>query len=79
MTYDAAGNLTNDTYTGAGPREYDADNKMTRAWGGNNQWQEYAYDAYGQRTRRKIDGQTTWQIYGLGGVTVVLKSLSLKI
>jgi RHS repeat-associated protein len=67
MTYDAAGNLTNDTYTGAGTREYDADNKMTRAWGGNNQWQEYSYDADGHRTRRKIDGQTTWQIYGLGG------------
>ena len=67
MTYDLAGNLTNDTYTGAGAREYDADSKITRAWGGNNQWQEYTYDADGQRTRRKIDGQTTWQIYGLAG------------
>ena len=65
MSFDAAGNLTNDTYTGAGAREYDAENKMTRAWGGNNQWQEYAYNADGQRVRRKIDGQQTWQIYGL--------------
>jgi hypothetical protein len=33
MTYDAAGNLTNDTYTGAGNRTYDAENKITSAWG----------------------------------------------
>jgi YD repeat-containing protein len=39
MSYDNAGNLITDTYTGAGVREYDAENKMTRAWGGNNQWQ----------------------------------------
>ncbi|HEV8427566.1 MAG TPA: discoidin domain-containing protein [Pyrinomonadaceae bacterium] len=67
MTYDAAGNLINDTYTGAGSRDYDAENKMTRAWGGNNQWQEYTYNADGQRVRRKIDGQETWQIYGMDG------------
>jgi hypothetical protein len=29
MTYDAAGNLTNDTYTGAGNRTYDAENRIT--------------------------------------------------
>jgi RHS repeat-associated protein len=67
MSYDAAGNLINDTYTGAGAREYDAENKMTRAWGGNNQWQEYTYNADGQRTRRKINGSETWQIYGMDG------------
>jgi RHS repeat-associated protein len=67
MTYDAAGNLINDTYTGAGAREYDAENRMTRAWGGNNQWQEYTYNADGQRTRRKVNNQETWQIYGIGG------------
>jgi RHS repeat-associated protein len=67
MTYDAAGNLINDTYTGAGSREYDAENKMTRAWGGNNQWQEYTYNADGQRVRRKVNGQETWQIYGMDG------------
>ena len=49
MTYDFAGNLTNDTYTGAGLREYDAENRMTRAWGGNNQSQYYTYNADGQR------------------------------
>src|SRR5262249_8139750 len=64
------GNLITDTSTGAGAREYDAENKMTRAWGGNNQWQEYTYNADGQRTRRKIDGQETWQIYGIDGELV---------
>jgi RHS repeat-associated protein len=67
MTYDAAGNLTNDTYTGAGSRMYDAENRMTKAWGGNNQWQEYTYNSYGMRVRRKIDGVETWQIYGMDG------------
>ena len=67
MAYDAAGNLTNDTYTGAGNRTYDAENKMTSAWGGNNQAQIYKYDASGQRIRRTVDGVETWQVYGLGG------------
>lgn len=67
MTYDNAGNLVNDTYTGAGSRVYDAENRMTKAWGGNNQWQEYTYNAGGQRTRRKIDGVETRQVYGLDG------------
>src|SRR6185369_15500082 len=70
MTYDAAGNLITDTYSGAGAREYDAENRMTRAWGGNNQWQEYGYNADGQRVRRKLDGQETWQIYGIEGELV---------
>ena len=67
MRYDPAGNLTSDTYTGAGQREYDAENRMTRAWGGNNQSQYYTYNADGQRVRRKVDGQETWQIYGFDG------------
>ncbi len=67
MRFDAAGNLTNDTYTGAGLREYDAENRMTRAWGGNNQSQYYTYNANGQRVRRKVDNQETWQIYGFDG------------
>jgi RHS repeat-associated protein len=67
MTYDAAGNLTNDTYTGAGSRVYDAENRITKAWGGNNQEQEYTYNANGNRVRRKIDGIETRQIYGMGG------------
>jgi YD repeat-containing protein len=31
MRYDAAGNLTRDTYTGAGDRVYDTENRMTQA------------------------------------------------
>jgi len=67
MTYDAAGNLINDTYTGAGNRTYDGDNKITSAWGGNNQAQLYAYDAAGQRIKRTVNGVETWQVYGFGG------------
>jgi RHS repeat-associated protein len=67
MDYDAAGNLTNDTYTGAGNRTYDAENKIVSAWGGNNQAQLYAYDASGQRIKRTVDGVTSWQVYGFGG------------
>ena len=70
MTYDAAGNLTTDTYTGAGNRTYDAENKITSAWGGNNQAQLYSYDANGQRIKRTVDGVVTWQVYGFGGELV---------
>jgi len=67
MQYDAVGNLTNDTYSGAGDRTYDAQNKITSAWGGNNQAQLYAYDADGQRIKRTVNGVETWQIYGMEG------------
>ena len=67
MDYDSAGNLINDTYTGAGNRTYDGENKITSAWGGNNQAQLYGYDASGQRIKRTVDGVTTWQVYGFGG------------
>jgi RHS repeat-associated protein len=67
LTYDDAGNLSTDTYSGAGNRVYDAENRMTQAWGGDNQWQYYTYNADGQRTRRKINNQETWQIYGMDG------------
>ena len=67
MTYDAAGNLTNDTYTGAGNRTYDADNTITSAVGSNSQAQLYSYDAAGQRIKRTVLGVETWQVYGFGG------------
>jgi RHS repeat-associated protein len=67
MTYDNAGNLITDTYTGAGTRTYDGENRMLTAWGGNNQWQFYTYDANGSRVRRKIDNVETWQVYGMDG------------
>ncbi len=66
MSYDAAGNLSNDTYTGAGSRSYDAENRMTQAWA-NGQWQYYTYDGDGQRVRRNVNGVESWQVYGMGG------------
>lgn len=65
MTYDAAGNLTNDTYSGAGSRTYDAENRITSAWGGNNQAQIYSYDGRSQRIVHTVNGVTTWHIYGI--------------
>lgn len=67
MSFDDAGNLINDTYTGNGSRTYDAENKMTSAVGTNSQAQLYAYDAAGQRIKRTINGVETWQIYGFDG------------
>ena len=67
MRYDTAGNLTNDAYTGAGDRVYDAENRMIKVWGGNNQWQFYTYNADGRRTRRKINNEETWLVYGFDG------------
>ena len=67
MRYDAAGNLYKDIYTGAGDRVYDAENKMTAAQDSSGGWSYYSYNADGQRTRRKINNQETWQIYGFDG------------
>ncbi len=67
MSYDASGNLINDTYSGMGNRTYDAENKITSAWGGNDQNQVYSYDGNNQRIIRTIDGVAKWQIYGLSG------------
>lgn len=65
MTYDAVGSLTNDTYTGAGARVYNAENKITSAAGGQfGQAQLYKYDGGGHRIKRTIDGVETWAVYG---------------
>jgi RHS repeat-associated protein len=65
MTYDSAGNLTTDTYTGVGNRTYDAENRITLAADNSGQTSRYTYDADGQRTRRQVAGsQEEWQIYG---------------
>lgn len=66
MTYDTAGNLTNDTYGGQGQRTYDAESRMIQAWA-NSQWQTYTYDGNGARVRRKLNNLETWQVYGMGG------------
>jgi YD repeat-containing protein len=68
MTYDNAGNLTTDPYTGAGNRSYDAENRMTTATDNFNQTSRYTYDADGRRTRRQVaSGQEEWQVYGFDG------------
>ncbi len=71
MQYDEAGNLKVDTYTGAGSRTYDAENKMTAAQGGvPTGSQSYKYDASGQRIKRTVNGVETWVVYGFGGEMV---------
>ena len=67
VSYDLAGNVTNDTYTGFGSRTYDANSKMTSAQDSFAGWSYYTYNADGRRTRRKINNHETWQIYGFDG------------
>jgi RHS repeat-associated protein len=67
MSFDAAGNLTNDSYTGKGARTYDAENRMTSAVIGINSSSLYSYDADGKRTRRQTPTESVWQVYGMDG------------
>jgi RHS repeat-associated protein len=74
MSYDLTGNLTTDSYSGAGTRTYDAENRMTSAQGTSVSLgaytNVYTYDAAGRRTRRKTEGAEVWQVYGLEGELV---------
>jgi len=70
MTYDSAGNLTNDTYSGYGQSIYDAENRIVSAQDSYGSWSYYTYNANGQRVRRKINNVETWNIYGLDGELV---------
>jgi RHS repeat-associated protein len=63
MSYDAAGNQTND---GSGQRTYDAENRMLTATNGGL-GSSYTYTADGRRVKRVIGGVETWQIYGIEG------------
>jgi RHS repeat-associated protein len=67
MRYDAAGNLVHDAYTGAGGREYDAENRMTAAADRGGITAYYTYDSDGRRVKRKIANEEWWQVYGAGG------------
>ncbi|HEV3470192.1 MAG TPA: RHS repeat-associated core domain-containing protein [Pyrinomonadaceae bacterium] len=68
MSYDAAGNLTADTYTGSGTRAYDAENRMTSAQFLSGQLQTAAYDGEGRRVKRGLGaGGEVWQVYGVEG------------
>ncbi len=64
MSYDAAGNQTND---GSGLRKYDGENRMVEAYNADVLVSQYVYDADGKRVRRIIGGQETCQVYGMGG------------
>jgi RHS repeat-associated protein len=76
LTYDNAGNLIRDTYTGTGDRVYDADNHMVAAQDNVSGWSYYTYNADGQRVRRRINNQEMWQIYGIDGELVAEYSAS---
>jgi RHS repeat-associated protein len=69
MAYDAAGNLTTDTYSAAAVnRAYDAENRMTSETTYNSVVAgAYGYDGDGRRVIRTVNGVTTWQVYGMGG------------
>jgi RHS repeat-associated protein len=65
LSYDAAGNITSDILTG-GTMTYDAENRLLTATAGGGG--SYTYDGEGKRTRRRVGGQETWHVYGIGGV-----------
>jgi RHS repeat-associated protein len=74
VTHDAAGNLTNDSYTGYGSaagaqtRFYDAEHRMVSARGVGGLTSVYVYDADGRRVKRNPGaGGEVWQVYGMGG------------
>jgi RHS repeat-associated protein len=75
MQYDAAGNLTQDPYTGQGTRLYDAENRMTAAQDLNQSWSYYTYDGEGRRIKRNTNGAETRQVYGMNG-ELLLESAS---
>jgi RHS repeat-associated protein len=78
MKYDAAGNLTRDTWTGgsAARFNYDAENRIKTATNDSSTtiYGSYTYDADGRRVRRVVweDGvqKEYWQVYGVGGELV---------
>lgn len=74
MAYDAAGNLTTDTYTrsgmGSGTRSYDADGRMIKADVATSQFEEHVYDASGKRVKvtSNVSGRPeVWYVYGIDG------------
>ena len=67
IRYDKAGNQIKDTFTGYGEANFDADNHITAIQDRFGGWSNYTYNADGQRTRRKINNQESWHIYGIDG------------
>jgi RHS repeat-associated protein len=65
LTYDAAGNITNDPATG-GTMIYDGENRLEMATSGGGG--AYTYDGEGKRVKRMLaGGQEWWYVYGIGG------------
>ena len=60
-------NLITDSYSGYGSATFDGDNRIVAAQDSYAGWSYYTYNADGQRVRRKINNQETWQIYGIDG------------
>ena len=67
MSYDPAGNVTYDNYTGAGTRTYDAVNRIVSAQANATQTAFYTYDGNGQRVKRNTGSGEVWRVYGIGG------------
>ncbi len=72
ISYDGAGNQTNDTATGGGARVFDAENRMTAAAALSGGTCVYVYDADGKRVKRNVGlSDETWMIYNLDGELAV--------
>ncbi len=63
MTYDAAGNQTNDA---TGNRWYDGENRMRQAQQSSTT-SYYLYNGDGKRVRRIVGATETWLLYGMDG------------
>jgi RHS repeat-associated protein len=72
MSYDNAGNLTQDIYSAASQqRAYDAENRMTMEQNSATSiFSYYKYDAAGKRVRRTLASGEVWQFYGFSGELV---------
>jgi len=65
LTYDAAGNLTNEG-TGGHTYTYNGKNQITRIDGSGSD--NYIYDGEGRRAKKTIGGVSTFYFYGPGGI-----------
>ena len=65
LTYDSAGNLTNEG-TGGHTYTYNGQNQITRIDGSGSD--NYIYDGEGRRAKKTIGGVSTFYFYGPGGI-----------
>jgi len=65
LTYDAAGNLTNEG-TGGHTYTYNGKNQITQVDSGSGA--TYMYDGEGRRVKRTVNSVSTFYFYGLGGI-----------